>query len=388
MLVLPYSSFRPTNSSSETLGIPRNRVVVLRRDIRSHRIYLDVHYSTCLDITCSLYYLKGFSPSFETLHQLGQGPFQYSTKHKLYGHGTSQEDEEDEVDDESESELDGEGSSQTTSEHTTITVPNRDLTITNIAHDSSFVEKSYPKAPRFQLAGCIIPNPCELLILDDGPDQRVTFARYCRVLKRVISVIEYATAGDLPRHLARTHGLLRACTGDVAFQPFDLASPYIQFRLLLTEQCHPVPSAQPWDLHPTYAERINMLHHVPELSLVVVGSAMGRVALLTLTKGPRCPGMGNLRYGFRVDYILPHKFEEAASVAGIGGNGRSVQPLCTLIGVAIGPAPRGAGLKLPPPDIDANGNAVSRTYRLMLHYKDHTIIMYDIRRDQEELLVF
>ncbi|KAH6651107.1 hypothetical protein F5144DRAFT_74205 [Chaetomium tenue] len=388
VLVLPYSSFRPTKSSRETLGIPRNQVVIIRRENRQHRISMDAHYSTCLDITCSLYFTKGFWPSAGTLHELGHAPFNYASKHMLHIHGASQEDEEDEIEDESESEPDAEGSAQTTSEHTTITVPNRDLNITKVGHCNSRLEESHRKgAPGFQVAGCIIPNSCELLILDDGPDQRVEFARVCKARKRDINVIEYATAEDLPRHLTKTHGLFSAYTGDVAFQPFDLASPYIQFRFLLTEQCHPNASAQSWDLHPMHAERVSMLHHVPELSLVVAGSPTGRVALLTPTKGPRCPGMGNLRYGFRVDYILPRKFEKDASVARLSRDRPSVQPLCALIGVAIGPAPRGPGLKLRPPDRDASGNAVPGTYRLMLHYKDHAILMYDIRRDQEELLV-
>ncbi|CAI0655786.1 unnamed protein product, partial [Colletotrichum noveboracense] len=58
-----------------------------------------------------------------------------------------------------------------------------------------------------------------------------------------------------------------------------------------------------------HAERLNMIIHVPELSLVVVGSAIGRVVLLTPTRtayphGLRGEGF-KVKNGFRIDWVLP-----------------------------------------------------------------------------------
>jgi hypothetical protein len=210
--------------------------------------------------------------------------------------------------------------------------------------------------------------------------------------KRKTRVIEYARAEDLPHHLVKTHCLLRTAPADVELQPFDLESPVIELNYLLTQQRHAgVAAAQPWDLHPIYSERISMLQHVPELSLVVAGSPTGRVALLTLTKSTGPTNLENLRYGFRVECVLPRKDEEIINGGGGGGGGgkRTVQPACTLIGVAMSPAPRPPrlGFKLPP-KTGTEGKALPVTYRLILHYKDHTILMYDVRREKDEVLVF
>ncbi|KAJ9657347.1 hypothetical protein H2198_004358 [Neophaeococcomyces mojaviensis] len=71
-----------------------------------------------------------------------------------------------------------------------------------------------------------------------------------------------------------------------------------------------------------HMDRLNMLHKIPELGVVLVATQTGRVAVLALTR--RHDGI----LGFRVDWVLPTKRQET----------RGLRPnLCALIGMAIGP---------------------------------------------------
>ncbi|KAK1987955.1 hypothetical protein LZ30DRAFT_777241 [Colletotrichum cereale] len=132
-----------------------------------------------------------------------------------------------------------------------------------------------------------------------------------------------------------------------------------------------------------HAERLNMIVHVPELSLVAIGSAIGRVILLTPTRSRyEIPGDGfRLKQGFRIDWVLPTRSDEMA--------GR--RPPRGLYGIAVGPVQEGgaAGCLLRSDDAPAPSPA-SRRYRLMLHYRDHSILSYEISRDEkdEDVLIF
>lgn len=121
-----------------------------------------------------------------------------------------------------------------------------------------------------------------------------------------------------------------------------------------------------------------MLLHVPELNLVVAGALHGRVALLTLTKtNKRAQGL-TVRRAFRVDWVLPRREEE----------NKRLRPLCALHGIAISPVPdaKARGLNLR----GRHGRLPHAYYRLILHYVDHTILMYDITRrvGDEDLMIF
>jgi hypothetical protein len=187
--------------------------------------------------------------------------------------------------------------------------------------------------------------------------------------------VEFSKA-DLPKHAVKNYCLLRTSLTDVELQPFNQEEPCIDCKYVLPH--HPNASKTPWDLHPTYSERVSMLIHVPELNLVAAGSPTGRVALITLTKTAKMLHMAKLRHGFRVDYVLPRKSEDD----------RKLRPGCTLIGIAMSPVPHrpGADLELRP----RGGRASPATYRLIMHYKDHTILMYEIARggDDGSLMVF
>jgi hypothetical protein len=102
------------------------------------------------------------------------------------------------------------------------------------------------------------------------------------------------------------------------------------------------------------------------------------VALLTLTKTTKSIHGTSVRRAFRVDWVLPRRSDEV----------KRVRPLCALHGIAISPVPdpkargfdlHGRQARLPPV-----------WYRLILHYVDHTILMYDICRQasDEDLMIF
>lgn len=183
----------------------------------------------------------------------------------------------------------------------------------------------------------------------------------------------------LPRHVRKHFYILCTSPTDVQLQPFDRNVPSVECKFVLTLHNH-TRTTPPWDMHPAYAERMNMLIHVPELNLVVVGSPTGRVALLTLTRARRRIQNTPVRCGFRVDRVLPRKAEDD----------RRLRPACSLIGVAMSPVPdhRARGLALHPPGGARTTPPVM--YRLILHYKDHTILMYDIARGlaEEDLMIF
>ncbi|KOS16690.1 hypothetical protein ESCO_004861 [Escovopsis weberi] len=130
--------------------------------------------------------------------------------------------------------------------------------------------------------------------------------------------------------------------------------------------------------------RASMMAHVPELSLVVVGSPIGRVLLMTPTKlgegaepppPPTTTRTGRREYpkhGLRMEWVLPFASDEEAH--------RPRGKMRPLHGMAIGPVQydeeRLCGREV-------NEAAMPRRYRLMLHYRDHSILTYELTRDTE-----
>lgn len=120
----------------------------------------------------------------------------------------------------------------------------------------------------------------------------------------------------------------------------------------------------------TRVRRVNMTLHVPELNLVVAACQSGRVALVSLIKaawalptvcGDRC---------MRVDKILPTASEE---------DKRRVRPDVSLFGIAMGPVQEAddGTLRLRSRKVR---ESFSPRYRLILHYRDHTILSYLVSR--------
>ncbi|KAL7913130.1 hypothetical protein GGI35DRAFT_476936 [Trichoderma velutinum] len=118
--------------------------------------------------------------------------------------------------------------------------------------------------------------------------------------------------------------------------------------------------------------RLSMVFHVPELSLVVVGSPTGRVLCVTPTKlrspiASKTAGMWH--HGLRVECVLPRLSEE-----------QTCRPvLRPLHGLAVGPVQD---------DDRMYGDRTSRAtapkrYRLMLHYRNHDILTYEVTREEQ-----
>jgi len=135
-----------------------------------------------------------------------------------------------------------------------------------------------------------------------------------------------------------------------------------------------------------YSKRLSMLAWVPELALVAVGSQAGRVMLVSLVKsssklspnlysekakagGGKADTKSTSHLCFCIEKVLPSNEEEK----------RSLRPDCPLFGIAIGPLQeviRDDDLKLK----DEQRRSSENAYRLVLHYRDHTILSYQVRR--------
>ncbi|KAL6891162.1 hypothetical protein HDV57DRAFT_286068 [Trichoderma longibrachiatum] len=116
--------------------------------------------------------------------------------------------------------------------------------------------------------------------------------------------------------------------------------------------------------------RLSLLFHVPELSLVVVGSPIGRVILITPTKLKTriAAKTGMWHHGLRVECVLPRLSDEQAHR----------QVLRPLHGLAVGPVQDNDGM-----GGDAAGRATApKRYRLMMHYRNHDILTYEIMREE------
>jgi hypothetical protein len=187
-----------------------------------------------------------------------------------------------------------------------------------------------------------------------------------------------------PRQVATNYSILRTTCTSVELQSLDPGSASVLCRDVIPQHNYHHRRPTPWDLSIHLCERISMLQQVPELGLVVLGSLNGRVALLSLSKPPERHGFGAGGFGdglsipraFRVEAVLPRKSDED----------KKLRPWVALHGIAVSPAPelrtRGLGLY--------RERSRGQVWRLILHYMDHTILMYDITRrlDADELLIF
>lgn len=116
--------------------------------------------------------------------------------------------------------------------------------------------------------------------------------------------------------------------------------------------------------------RINMTLHVPELNLVVAACQSGRVALVSLIKAPWALPAAHGDRSVRVDKILPTASEE---------NEKKVYPRMALFGIAMGPVQEVEDETLRLRSRKTH-ESFSPKYRLILHYRDHTILSYLVSR--------
>ncbi|KAK3905188.1 hypothetical protein C8A05DRAFT_12985 [Staphylotrichum tortipilum] len=375
VLVLPCSSFKPTKTIHESLGLPGREVMAVTKPGES-RIWLDT--------SCSLYYIKDFPTNPDTVFRQRHTRLDYAKTHAC-----KSECQEDDLSDVWETVSDsgdegggGENWQPDTAGnmrlHPMTTDPGAEqwsaITPFSGRPDSGLADMT----DEAQMSRGIIPSFGETPLLDGDISRHSLFSRLHNDRQRRIKYLELPKA-DFTANLVKNYCLLRTTLTDVELQPFDRNAPCIESRYLLTHQV-PAGVAAPWDFHSAYSERINMLIHVPELNLVAAGSPTGRVALITLTKTAKRLHLTRVQHGFRVDCVLPRKSEDD----------KRLRPGCTLIGLAMSPVPthQGRGLKLRLKS--GGGRAVSTMYRLIMHYKDHTILMYDVARGvtDQELLIF
>src|SRR3954447_7416218 len=104
-------------------------------------------------------------------------------------------------------------------------------------------------------------------------------------------------------------------------------------------------------------ERLCFVKMISELSLLVIGSQAGRVALITLTR-PQISSPNGPVVSFRLEKILPRKQEED----------KGLRPNLPLFGMAVGPL-----------QVSRKGSGLKR-WRLILHYYDHTVLSYEVSR--------
>jgi hypothetical protein len=124
--------------------------------------------------------------------------------------------------------------------------------------------------------------------------------------------------------------------------------------------------------------RLSFLAHIPELSLVALGSPTGRVLLATPTRLESPVRYSDREkpwiwdHGIRIECILPKESDEKVHR----------HPVRPLYGMALGRIPDGSNEK---------GRAIlPKRYRLMLHYKNHCVLSYEVSRKEEtgKLCVF
>jgi hypothetical protein len=114
--------------------------------------------------------------------------------------------------------------------------------------------------------------------------------------------------------------------------------------------------------------RLNMLATIPELSLVLVASQEGRVALLTITRHVRKSKELSNTVTFRVEHTLPpFEYDINLGTPRVSGEG--------LLGMAVGP------MQGDMERFSRNPSVHARKFRLLLHYYDHTILSYELSRD-------
>ncbi|KAK7526541.1 uncharacterized protein IWZ02DRAFT_443875 [Phyllosticta citriasiana] len=110
-------------------------------------------------------------------------------------------------------------------------------------------------------------------------------------------------------------------------------------------------------------DRMNLYAQIPELGVVIVGSAGGRVAVLSLTQ-TSSNRPGGKTYACRIDHILPTREQER----------KGERPAASLAGIAVGPIQGMLGRAANQP----------RRWRLLMMYHDREMLRYEISKRTEE----
>ena len=125
-------------------------------------------------------------------------------------------------------------------------------------------------------------------------------------------------------------------------------------------------------------ERLNMMHQIPELGILLVASQIGRLGIVTTTYRPETGD-----YGFKLEKIVPFVSQED----------EDLRPELPLLGFAVSPvqghAPQGYSPSSDAPEQRNVRPQSDRKFRLLMYYYDHTILSYEISRpvDGDDLLM-
>lgn len=382
-------------SVREAVGVPRDQIIdkkALKRSSNPDRPTQDIW----LDTTCSLYYVKDIAtdPESDLRNRFG---YTYSNAHSNQWHAQTDADimdaeqSEDEVEDEMEDETD---ISEHFSDSESADSENKSSEAEQQVEDAegkrwaSLSEYPGPKGSviddldkDIHLSRVIIPSFGQTPHLDSSPSSLIDLVSGAPKRQTRSKPVNLSHA-QLPEYM-KNLSILRATTTDIELISLDPSCASIHCKSVITYHNHHRRRVEPYDLQRHISERISMLIHVPELNLVVAGALNGRVALMTLTKTKANVHGRPLRRGFRLDYVLPRKSEEE----------KRMRPWCTLHGIAVSPVPGRHATGLDLMDDNRAGNRISRQplplkYRLILHYLDHTILMYDIEKRGHDMLIF
>ncbi|KAK4202450.1 CRT10-domain-containing protein [Triangularia verruculosa] len=385
VMVFPDSAFKPTKSLREALGVPGKEIILPPK-------------SSLLDITCGLYYVKDlavnvnemlrsrpYSNLYERTHQGGFGFGKDTPSYVEESNPPSSSDWES-VSGDSDSDEDSSLNPNMTVNSSVDSTPFDQRWGQILGKTNSRSSQIKDFSDEVQLRREIIPVFGETPDPGKPPLLNTAYSRMCAERQKKVGMTK---VDDIEPHreLPKDYCIMRTSAADVELVPFDRKARRLTFKHILTF-LQPQPGQVP--LHHAFhtysqmrTERVHLMLHVPELFLVVLGSEVGRVALVTLTKTSKSVYGAPVRRGFRVDCVLPRRAEEQ----------KRMRPFCGLVGMAISPepaqGPKTKGqLELCPPGVTRRGPVV---YRLILHYADHTILMYDLARgrdEEDELVIF
>jgi len=399
IMVLPDSAFRPTDNIRECLGLPAKEVALRPPpdDIPDAK--------GGLDITCGLWYIKELSSDVRRLLRDRPGPPHtnfiqlHDDASKLHHGGEGEISDHSDADELSDTD-DSFGYEHVDEDEDTMVQTDDELASecgavsefpvsSSLSPDESLPEESLEKLDDSRLARVIVPLSGEITTLETEEDWTSFSTNGLVKRRRAVRPIAFADA-ELSPHLTKNFHLLIGNPTDIRLRPLKKTMSTVDFRHLLPHQpplklsnTNYLPSF-PYDFSSHYTERVSMLLRVPELNLVIAGSPTGRVALLTPTSSQKHIHEVPVRRAFRVDRVLPRREEEE----------RMLRPLCSLIGVACSPVPhmRAPGMRLAPSAGARAGQSWPALWRLILHYKDHTLLMYELARSrpggEDELMIF
>lgn len=392
-LVLPDHSFKPVKTYREALGLAKKHIY--RNGVPNSV----PGWENWLDITCSLFYLKDAAAEpriyLRNRHVMSYADFYDKNGGNDLRKAWRSEDEDEDDDAEEVEPVSDMASSPPPSSSANWELVRE--TTRKQAPPGANISEEEERKQGFRLRRVIVPSLGQTLALDGMMKSFIDFAHNSMARSIQIQPLHFLKA-ELGRYGYHRHHesawkrwrpptILRTTATDVELQPLDLsprraAGIVCKDVLVWHKPSRRGQAFTPYDMQPSYSERVHLLCHVAELNLVVVGSLTGRAALLTLTRTrKRCDGVA-LRQGFRVDWILPRRQEEAAGL----------RPWATLHGIAVSPVPGPAAEGVA---LHARDSVVRREmppkYRLIMHYADHTILRYEIARQADEesdLLIF